>query len=210
MKKLMTTGLITGAIQISLISTAFAETQHHGKPRYWHVDKNLTIIVTPNNKQQKVCFTFELKNYGKGYVGIAFDDKLYPADTLVMWMKNGKAKLWDAQNPGIKNKALPAFPSAISDNDVIFGKPFRPTDNKQNYTNIEGYTKSNGTTILKCCRPYETHDTFDYQFLKNNKHKMTAFYNMDYSWHEQSNYKQADPIISDKNGKLFVTEIRFD
>ncbi len=178
--------------------------------RTWHVDDNLTIHFAPDNKNEALCLTFILKNYGQGYVGLAFDNKLYPADTVIMWIdqKTKKAKVWDSFNHGMTT--LRSFPSAISDTDSI--RQSQRANNyklnthyKQNYTNIEGNV-THGVTTLKCCRPYATHDPLDYRIIPGNRFEVRAFYNMNQTWSEQSNYKQAPPVGADNSAPL-VTEI---
>lgn len=172
----------------------------------WVVDENLTIEFSPDNEKKVFCITFTLKNDGDGYVGLAFSNKLYPADTLVMGIDpdSNKAVAVDAFNYGVK--VLPQFPSASSDNNPLRKELF-PSHGKQNYTNITGQTEK-GITTLSCCRAYDTGDPFDYTITVGQPFTVHFFYNLDEAWYMENNYKQAPAISSNASGP-FVTEVTF-
>lgn len=172
----------------------------------WKVDENLVIDINPNPENKTFCITFTLENDGVGYVGLAFSDKLYPADTLVMWLseESGQAMVWDAFNSGVP--ALESYPSALSDTDDL--RPtMMPMHAQQNYTNVSGH-QSNGITTLKACRAYATGDPFDYTIQAGSTVKLHAFYNMNDTWYAQNNYQQA-PATSSNDSGPFIKAIKF-
>ena len=199
MTKLILSTLVAIVLYLAILSSAMAET--------WKVDENLSIDFVPNNQSQRFCLTFKLANNWEGYVGLAFDKNLYPADTVVMWLdpNNNEPKIWDAFNPGIAG--LASFPSALNDINPQ-RNAMMPNYGKQNYTNI-GKKVKKGVIMLTCCRAYYTGDPFDFRVREGINFKVHAFYNMNEVWIESSNYKQAAAISGNGSGpfvKVFTTK----
>ncbi len=125
--------------------------------------------------------TFHLSNGADGWMGVCFNEFMFPADCIVAWIDpdSGVAMVWDAYNPGIPT--LSFFPSPTKDdNPVITLQGGSPLDNKEN-VNITSYTTSAeaGTITINLQRLMQTGDLFDYQFAPGMQLNVVWAYSSD-------------------------------
>lgn len=141
----------------------------------WYVDENFLIRYLVNPDEQTIDFTFTLSNGSDGWMGLCFNEFMFPADCIIAWMDDGVPSAWDAYNPGIPT--LPVFPSPIQDTDPVLQiEPPNPLDNVDNLLSITDVSGSDpGSVSIEVSRKLVTEDIFDYQIYEGWTNVVAAY-----------------------------------
>ncbi|MCB0333192.1 MAG: hypothetical protein KDD55_06805 [Bdellovibrionales bacterium] len=143
----------------------------------------INFIVDENfNIEYSVTFdtiqlTFIQQNGGTGWMGVAFNEFPFPADTIVAWIdpQDETAICWDGYNPGIPT--LPNFPFPIEDTNPFIRLLAAPPTYNQNNLTVVTSLRENGVTSITCKRKLITNDIFDFQFRPDMRISVYAAYN---------------------------------
>ncbi|MFZ9035968.1 MAG: DOMON domain-containing protein [Francisellaceae bacterium] len=153
---------------LPVINGAYAE--------IWEIDDNYQIVY--NTVGDKIQIKFILKNNKVGWMGLGFNEFMFPADCIVVWWDDQIGPIaWDAYNPGIPT--LPMFPAPIQDVDPLIRlNDASPFDNKNNVKIISS-SNENGTIVITVERDLNTKDVFDRELIKGQIIPVVAAYNDD-------------------------------
>jgi hypothetical protein len=177
--------MIIKKLTFSLISMLIAGSTY---TQTFQVDKNYEIGYQVIN--DKLQITFILKNNYNGWMGVGFNEFMFPADTIIAWWdkQTNQPIVWDSYNPGIPT--LPSFPAPLQDNNpymIIEGGS--PLDNKQNVTIVSASNKD-GVITIKTERKLVTGDIFDLQFELGRSYNIVAAYNKSQGFTNEFNANQ--------------------
>lgn len=162
------------SLEISFEAITFPDTLTTSS-NLWTVDENYQILYSVVGT--KLRLEFILKNGREGWMGLAFHQFLFPADTIIVWWdkQTNSAMAWDAYNPGIPT--LENFPSPLRDNNPLItlmsGSPY---DNKEN-VQIVAASRTDDTITIVVERDLETQDVFDYQLIRGRQFYVWGAYN---------------------------------
>lgn len=141
----------------------------------WPVDDNLTIHY--GTREDTLLLDFVLTNNNDGWMGLGFNEFMFPADTIIVWWDTqGDMPLaWDAYNPGIPT--IPNFPAPLRDTNPYLVMPNgSPLDNQDNLTGLTG-VRAGGTILIHVEREMITGDIFDFEIEPDMEFNVIAAYN---------------------------------
>ena len=165
----------------------------------WDVDENYQISY--GIVGSKIQLKFVLKNGFDGWMGVAFHQFFFPADTIIVWWdaQTNSPVVWDAYNPGIPT--LPNFPAPLRDDNPILGVPgASPYDNQQN-VQIVSANRSGDTITIVCERDLDTQDLYDYRFQLGTSFAVWAGYNENLTFVNEFNAQQ--PFYTKQAGQTW-------
>ena len=163
------------SLEVSFESISFPSSLTTAGSNLFTVDENYQIFYSVVGT--KLRLEFILKNGREGWMGLAFHNFIFPADTVIVWWdkETDSAVVWDAYNPGIPT--LPNFPSPLRDDDPILSvegeSPYYNLENVQ----IVSANRTDDTITIICERDLETQDIFDYQLAEGRQFYVWAGYN---------------------------------
>ena len=156
----------------------------------YKVDDNFSFDLQSSNTEPTFRVSFQLANFGDGWMGLIFDEYMFPSDGIFVWYDAAArtCQVWDAYNPGIPT--LPSFPSPLRDDDpTLIIEPRNPLDNVENVSIVE-CSRENGVTSVTVERKLETGDIFDKQLAVNDIIRVLAQYNDRQIFNNQFDAKQ--------------------
>ncbi len=169
------TGCSTGAEPADTEATADTATDTSQSAGSWQIDSNYQVDYSVVDSALRI--QFQLSNNNRGWMGVAFNDFEFPADTVIAWydQTSGSATCWDAYNPGIPT--LPSFPAPVQDTDPVLRiQGGSPLNNKDNVRLVSADV-SDGVTTIVCERDLITGDIFDRQFRTGGTFAVWGAYN---------------------------------
>ncbi|MCB0333191.1 MAG: hypothetical protein KDD55_06800 [Bdellovibrionales bacterium] len=153
------------------------ESPYYSSGNEWQIDRNFS--VTFKEVGSRVEVTFELKNQKSGWMGLAFNEYEYPADSIVAWYdyETDTAYCWDAYNPAVPS--FDSFSSPIQDHDPLLKDENGSEEYNTDDVTVVSSSVEDGVTTIVCAREMLTGDPFDYQIRTNRYFYVWAGYNED-------------------------------
>ena len=167
----------------------------------WTIDSNFKIDYQVQGSA--VNFVFTLSNSKTGWMGMCFNEFMYPADCIVCQYNNNKGECFDSFNPGIKN--VPYYPAPIVDTYQSSTTPalsVTGTFGKDNLKSVVG-TKVNNQIVISVTRDLDTRDKYDQLIMCGNTYKMNAAYHDSTLWNTNAGSAQT------KHSQKTKTTIKF-
>lgn len=159
---------------------------------YWVVDDNLKIVYSVDTATQEMVLTFTLMNGKSGWVGLTFNEFMFPGDSIVAWWdaEADQPMALDLYNPGIPT--LESFPAPVQDTNPVIRVPGGdPYDNKDNIVSVDG-SQIDGFTTITVRRELITQDILDFQIYPDQLFHVVAAYNDSVGWNTEYNAQQAE------------------
>lgn len=146
--------------------------------RLLEVDENYSISIGADpGDLTKLRIAFQLRNGANGWMGLVFNEFMFPADGIFVWYDetSESCNVWDAYNPGIPT--LSNFPSPLKDNDpLIKVYPANGLDNQENVEVIDCLAQD-GTIEITVERALDTGDILDFPLEAGDMIRVLAQYN---------------------------------
>lgn len=176
--RFLKTSVVTVVIVLSLVGLTVCSSTTSGvysSTEEWVVDDNYSVTHTLTDSTIQIQFV--LRNSKTGWMGLAFNEFAYPADTIVAWYDydTSTAYCWDAFNPAFVD--LDSFSSPIQDDDPLIASDEVDENFNQNNVTLVSSSVADGVTTIVCERDLLTGDAFDYQIRTDRDFDVWAGYN---------------------------------
>lgn len=159
--------------KLSILLFAFIPLIYSGT---WQVNTNFKIDYQVSG--QDIKFTFTLTGGKTGWMGICFNEFMYPADCIICQFSGGTPQCLDTYNPGIKN--APFYPAPVVDTyspGTGIGLNINTVNGfgQQNLASIVG-TNVNNVITIQVSRKLSTGDKYDEEIICGNTYKVIGAY----------------------------------
>ncbi len=182
-------GLETG--KTATLYAKWGNSESYGS-EYWVVDDNFTVRYSVDTATQEMLLTFTLTNGKSGWMGLTFNEFMFPGDSIVAWWDDeaGQPMALDLYNPGIPE--LSSFPAPLQDtNPAIMVPGGDPYYNKDNIISVDG-SQIGGVTTITVRRELITQDILDFQIYPDQLFHVVAAYNDSVGWNTEYDAQQAE------------------
>lgn len=141
----------------------------------WDIDDNFSVTQTAKDSTVEVQFV--LKNNKTGWMSVAFNHSVLPADTVVAWYDENTetAYCWDAFNPAYVG--LDTFSSPLQDTDPLLVSDDAGENHNKSNVRVLSSSQENGVTTIVCERDLLTGDPYDFQIRLGRQFNVVASYN---------------------------------
>lgn len=144
-------------------------------------DDNVRFGYEVDRTTQRLVLTIEMVNRPNMWVGLGFDNFMFPADSLIVSFDDtgeyGDLQYFDGYNPGIPT--LSFFPLPAPDDDPILTSPgASPYDNQENWQGEVTY-QDEETRVVTLTRALVTEDIFDIQLQVDSQYNACGVYSLE-------------------------------
>lgn len=184
--------VLTSVLTLTFCSSGTTST--YSATEEWQIDNNFSVTHTLTDSTIQIEFV--LRNDKTGWMGLAFNEFSYPADTIIAWYDydSSTAYCWDAFNPAFTD--LDTFSSPIQDDDPLIESDEIDEGYNQNDVTVVSSSVSDGVTTIVCERDLLTGDAFDYQIRTDRQFHVWAGYNEDTGFINEDSTVQATETAS--------------
>lgn len=162
----------------------------------WTLNTDFSIDYSVSG--DKLVLGFTLNNGKSGWMGLCFNQFMYPADCIICQYNNNRGECFDSYNPGVTG--VPFYPAPIVDtysSSTAFSFNVAGNHGKDNLEGVSG-TNANNQIKISLSRKLNTLDKYDKEIICGNKYHIIAAYHNTQTWNSVAASAQTKHTFTGK------------